>query len=40
MGGHPGVVPALTGRAWVTRIGAYLLDPTPMSCCRQTRGWP
>ncbi|KZM71942.1 proline racemase family protein [Nocardia terpenica] len=28
VGGHPAVVPALTGRAWVTGIGTYLLDPT------------
>ncbi|ATL66613.1 proline racemase family protein [Nocardia terpenica] len=28
VGGRPAVVPALTGRAWVTGIGTYLLDPT------------
>ncbi|MBF6065771.1 proline racemase family protein [Nocardia terpenica] len=28
VGGHPAIVPALTGRAWVTGIGTYLLDPT------------
>ena len=28
VGGIPAVVPTITGRAWVTGIGQYLLDPT------------
>ena len=28
VGGHPAVVPEITGRAWLTGIGQYLLDPT------------
>lgn len=28
VGGRPGVVPTVTGRAWVTGMGQYLLDPT------------
>ena len=27
-GGRPGVVPEITGRAWITGMGQYLLDPT------------
>lgn len=26
--GIPAVVPTITGRAWVTGMGQYLLDPT------------
>jgi len=26
--GRPAVVPEITGRAWITGIGQYLLDPT------------
>ncbi|WP_043498667.1 proline racemase family protein [Georgenia sp. SUBG003] len=28
VGGHPAVVPAITGRAWVTGTAQYFLDPT------------
>lgn len=28
VGDRPGVVPTVTGRAWVTAMGQYLLDPT------------
>ncbi|ROP34885.1 proline racemase family protein [Saccharothrix texasensis] len=28
VGGRPAVVPTITGRAWVTGVGQYLLDPT------------
>ena len=28
VGGRPAVVPTITGRAWLTGIGDYLLDPT------------
>jgi proline racemase len=28
VGDRPGVIPAVTGRAWVTGMGQYLLDPT------------
>ncbi|MGH3483927.1 MAG: proline racemase family protein [Nocardioidaceae bacterium] len=28
VGGRPAVVPTITGRAWLTGIGQYLLDPT------------
>jgi proline racemase len=28
VGGLPAVVPAVTGRAWITGMGQYLLDPT------------
>ncbi|WP_432561398.1 proline racemase family protein [Kineococcus sp. SYSU DK003] len=28
IGGKPAVVPTITGRAWVTGIGQYMLDPT------------
>jgi proline racemase len=28
VGGRPAVVPTVTGRAWVTGMGQYLLDPT------------
>ncbi|QQQ80248.1 proline racemase family protein [Saccharothrix sp. 6-C] len=28
VGGRPAVVPTVTGRAWVTGVGQYLLDPT------------
>ncbi|RNI18999.1 proline racemase family protein [Flexivirga caeni] len=28
VGGRPAVIPTITGRAWVTGIGQYLLDPT------------
>ena len=28
VGGRPAVVPEITGRAWVTGMGQYLLDPT------------
>jgi proline racemase len=28
VGGRPAVVPSITGRAWLTGIGQYLLDPT------------
>ena len=28
VGPHPAVVPAITGRAWITGLGQYLLDPT------------
>jgi proline racemase len=28
VGGRPAVVPTITGRAWVTGLGQYLLDPT------------
>lgn len=28
VGGHPAVVPTVTGRAWVTGTAQYLLDPT------------
>lgn len=28
VGEHPAVVPTITGRAWVTGLGQYLLDPT------------
>lgn len=28
IGGRPAVIPTITGRAWVTGIGQYLLDPT------------
>ncbi len=28
VGGHAAVLPTITGRAWVTGIGQYLLDPT------------
>ena len=27
VGGRPAVVPTVTGRAWITGIGQYLLDP-------------
>jgi len=27
VGGIPAVVPEITGRAWVTAMGQYLLDP-------------
>ncbi|WP_414172801.1 proline racemase family protein [Clavibacter tessellarius] len=26
--GRPAIVPAITGRAWITGMGQYLLDPT------------
>ncbi|GAA3627284.1 proline racemase family protein [Kineosporia mesophila] len=28
VGGHPAVLPTITGRAWVTGIGQYMLDPS------------
>jgi len=28
VGGRPAVVPTITGRAWVTGVGQYMLDPT------------
>jgi proline racemase len=28
VGGRPGVVPSVSGRAWITGMGQYLLDPT------------
>jgi proline racemase len=28
VGDRPGVVPEITGRAWITGMGQYLLDPT------------
>ncbi len=28
VGGKPAIVPEITGRAWITGIGQYLLDPT------------
>lgn len=28
VGDHPAVVPTVTGRAWITGMGQYLLDPT------------
>ncbi|MFC6091676.1 proline racemase family protein [Saccharothrix lopnurensis] len=28
VGGRPAVVPTVTGRAWITGVGQYLLDPT------------
>jgi proline racemase len=28
VGGRPAVVPTVTGRAWITAMGQYLLDPT------------
>jgi proline racemase len=28
VGGLPAVLPTITGRAWVTGIGQYMLDPT------------
>ena len=28
VGGRPGVIPTVTGRAWITGMGQYLLDPT------------
>lgn len=28
VGGRPGVVPEISGRAWITGMGQYLLDPT------------
>ncbi|MGY2063083.1 proline racemase family protein, partial [Nocardia gipuzkoensis] len=28
VGGHPAIVPEITGRAWVTATANYLLDPT------------
>ncbi len=28
VGGHAAVLPTITGRAWVTGIGQYLLDPS------------
>jgi proline racemase len=28
VGGLPAVVPEISGRAWVTGMGQYLLDPT------------
>lgn len=28
VGGRPAIVPEITGRAWITGIGQYLLDPT------------
>jgi len=28
VGDHPAVVPTITGRAWITGMGQYLLDPT------------
>ncbi len=28
VGGRPGVVPTITGRAWITALSQYLLDPT------------
>ena len=28
VGGLPAVVPEITGRAWVTGMGQYLLDPS------------
>jgi proline racemase len=28
VGGRPAVVPEITGRAWITGMGQYLLDPT------------
>jgi proline racemase len=28
VGGLPGVVPTVRGRAWITGMGNYLLDPT------------
>ena len=27
VGGRPAVVPEITGRAWITGMGQYLLDP-------------
>ena len=27
VGGRPAVVPEITGRAWITAMGQYLLDP-------------
>jgi proline racemase len=27
IGGRPAVVPEITGRAWVTGMGQYVLDP-------------
>ena len=27
VGGRPAVIPEITGRAWITGIGQYLLDP-------------
>jgi proline racemase len=26
--GRPAIIPEITGRAWITGIGQYLLDPT------------
>ena len=28
LGATPGVIPEVSGRAWVTAMGQYLLDPT------------
>jgi proline racemase len=28
VGGRPAVLPTVTGRAWITGMGQYLLDPT------------
>ena len=28
VGGRPAIVPEITGRAWITAMGQYLLDPT------------
>ena len=28
LGATPGVVPEVSGRAWITGMGQYLLDPT------------
>jgi len=28
VGGRPAIVPEITGRAWITGVGQYLLDPT------------
>jgi proline racemase len=28
VGGRPGVIPEITGRAWITGMGRYVLDPT------------
>ena len=27
VGGRPAIVPTVTGRAWITGMGTYLLDP-------------
>ena len=28
VGGRPAVIPEITGRAWITGMGQYLLDPS------------